>query len=197
VKSVGAVSKMVSTLDKWGTLQTPRLFHNTKLDKLSAPQLSVATLSKAEIRNLQGTRQLLYVVLENGEVVLSENSITSSILTAKGSHHIQHITHAQLSTLTPVRAAGHVTVSNGFITSIDNFSGHFLPFGESLRPVVEKSFIAAGFSDAAGRFKLYNFKSKNPLLFPIVTQEGLGMGFGKDTLLMGATVSFSQHLTIH
>lgn len=62
------------------------------------------------------------------------------------------LTHEQISDWNAVVSAGNLSVENGQVTSVDNFSGHFRPSGKDLPTIVETAFVNFGINEAKGKF---------------------------------------------
>lgn len=80
---------------------------------------------------------LAYVVLEDGTVVVGRNNENQG--------------HIDLSRGKPVLAAGEVSIINGEIKYIDNYSGHYRPAGAAAQRAAEDAFSSLGF-DVNGKY---------------------------------------------
>ena len=109
------------------------------------PPQKVDLIPLDELKYQNGTFH--YVVMPNGELrVASGNRYTGHVDLAKGR---------------PVLAAGEVSIrrKNGEISeieSVDAYSGHYQPEGNSARRAAEKAFEKAGFKDVKGKYHEYN-----------------------------------------
>lgn len=93
-----------------------------------------------QVKRVNFTRKLNYVVLENGSLRLGRIAARQV-----GGGHID------LAGGRNVLAAGEVKIVRGQIVYIDNASGHYLPHGSSAQRAAEGAFQQAGF-DAAGKY---------------------------------------------
>lgn len=82
-------------------------------------------------------RNLAYVVLDDGQLVVGKNNMLQG--------------HIDLAGGQPVLAAGEFGVLNGELRFIDNFSGHYRPFGPSAQFQAENAFQRLGF-DIRGKY---------------------------------------------
>jgi RHS repeat-associated protein len=67
--------------------------------------------------------------------------------------------HIDLSRGRRVRAAGTITLQNGSVSEIDNWSGHYIPWGQRAGRTAEAAFFRAGFADAIGKYVDKEFPS--------------------------------------
>ncbi|MEV6964289.1 LamG-like jellyroll fold domain-containing protein [Hamadaea sp. NPDC051192] len=106
----------------------PELFPNLiPKDSGYSPGLPI-NLLKGRSGNYQ------YVVLKDGTLVIGKGD-----------------GHTMLARGLPVRAAGEVKLKSGRILEINNYSGHYQPYGSNAAKAAEQAFNDAGF-DATGKY---------------------------------------------
>lgn len=87
-------------------------------------------------------RNLAYVVLEDGQLVVGKNNALQG--------------HIDLAGGRPVLAAGEFRVANGELRFVDNYSGHYRPSGASAQFQAENAFQQLGF-DVRGKYAERSF----------------------------------------
>lgn len=136
-------------------------------------------LSNEDIRHQKKRIQCIYVITDQGEVIISRRE-----------HYIRidsdgdslQITHADLAGGKPVIGAGIVVIKDGKIDSLNEDSGHYRPHdGDatrsefvSLKVIVENAFMARGLTEADGKFYYaHGYESDNPPIYPSETTTPL------------------------
>lgn len=136
-------------------------------------------LSNDDIRQQKKRTQCIYVITEQGDVLISRRE-----------HYIRvdsygnplQITHADLAHGSPVIGAGIVVIKDGKIHSLNEDSGHYRPHdGDatrsqfvSLKTIVENAFMARGLVEADGKFYYsHGYESDNPPIYPSETTTPL------------------------
>ena len=157
-------------LKSFGTFKNPPLFVNTIPETLN-PNLKWSPLTKAQLQSMNDLCRCIYVITEEGELIIAPRLLEQNIFNARGTRLITEIHHHVLGRLRPVVAAGELLVKDGKITLIDNLSGHYLPSGPKLQTVVEHVFQKNGY--AFGQYQeavwTQHFAAPTPKSRPLAT----------------------------
>jgi tetratricopeptide (TPR) repeat protein len=155
--------KIHHNLAKFQTITKPPKFADWMKD-VGMPSQPLPILTHAKIRNFVGERELMYVLTEELELIISETTYPKS-LKSEGLG-VAQVKHSQLGHLKPVLAAGELKTNNGQIININNHSGHYLPQGKQLDKLVTDAFTKFGFSEAVGKYKstINTVKARNAII---------------------------------
>lgn len=135
----------------FGTPTKPYLFRTTKTDDLRLSPAQIDKFSLDQVRAMKGKETLMYVVTKDGELLLTKEKFAQPLIVdGKTLTRVHHPEIAGKSI--PVASAGEVSVLDGKIIKIDNFSGRFRPYGEKLKEITEHAFNRHGFQEAIGKF---------------------------------------------
>ncbi|MBI5447922.1 MAG: hypothetical protein HY939_04255 [Gammaproteobacteria bacterium] len=174
-------SAAAASADAAPTLAVPLdapLFHNLRPD-IRNDQSSIRPLSISEIRKRgceDGTAMygpavpvifetFNYVITRDGlsigeEFVLANDDPLPDECAPTGAalSHGERVRayHSSLARGKAVFAAGRITVANGKIIAIDNWSGHYQPRGEHLQALIEAIFIKAEYKEAKGTYTQFD-----------------------------------------
>jgi hypothetical protein len=149
--------KVISNVHEFGVSQPPK-FHNRIWDDIPVKKPEIKYYSLNDVRNIEGTKALLYVYTQERGLLLADISAVKSIVRPARPHNgnmpliDNYILHHDLAELNPVYASGNVLVTKGKIKKIDNESGHYRPQGDHLRVTVENAFSKAGYGEVKGKF---------------------------------------------
>jgi hypothetical protein len=117
------------------------------LSKGNHGQRDFQKLSKADVRDIKGSRLLLYVIKTSGELIISQQRDSRN----------ERIQHLHLANKEPVYAAGTISVLQGEIIGISKESGGYRPRGRDLTTVIRTVFSNHGFAEA-NHHRVYRIK---------------------------------------
>lgn len=141
-------AQAASAYARLGTLNPPMKFHNV-LNDISHPE-RFFNFQSADIRKIVGPKNFLYVIDEQGTLLIGSQR-TSPFL--RNGMAVTHIHHPDLARLKPIYAGGDFLVRDGQVITITNKSGHYLPYGDHLKGLVENTFVKNKFPEALGKYK--------------------------------------------
>ncbi len=125
---------MSENYKKHGLLHPPHLFEDTGLyNDIRKETISPSLLSVSWVKE-NGISNGLYVIDYDGNLLV-------------GAEGLNGITfHSNLSR-GPVTAAGKFSILDNDTIKLDNFSGHFKPYGEDIEKIVKHAFLKSGFKE--------------------------------------------------
>lgn len=150
IKGAGAAIKAARANQlKFGTTLRPPVFGMVDKFKDIKTYQHIPSVTATEIACTKGDITYIFALTETQELLFAQRTRTTSLI---GFSNIANH-HQDLAKLQRVFAAGEVHVTNGQITKITNFSGHYQPFGHAeMAPLVEHAFESAGLQ-ATGCFQ--------------------------------------------
>lgn len=150
IKGAGAAIKAARANQlNFGTTLRPPVFGMVDKFKDIKTHQQIPSVTATEIACAQGDITYIFALTEAQELLFAQRTRSTSLI---GFSNIANH-HQDLAKLQRVFAAGEVHVTNGQITKITNFSGHYQPFGHAgMAPLVEHAFESAGLQ-AAGCFQ--------------------------------------------
>lgn len=179
MRAIKAVVMIPRNLELFGTFKEPRKFHNRITNDLPPAPTPWVGLTAAEVLSLPGLNKLIYVITKDKKLIVAKITLEQPVL-RKGME-VWKLHHHEIAGLQPVYAAGELTLRNGFIAVLNNYSGHYHPSGLHLSKLVEETLIENGYKNALGRFV---FKETSPNTFlENVTHFMIDHSPGKSALL--------------
>lgn len=150
IKGIKISKASLTNYHQFRTFKNPKLFQDLVGDN-KIPQKPLPIMSVSEIRNISKETALMYVITEEKNLIITPREYPRSLLLE--GFGIAKIYHPEIAELRAVYAAGELSVKEGKISNINNFSGHYLPEGDHLAKLAEHIFVKQGFIEATGKFR--------------------------------------------
>lgn len=173
--------KSVKNFNEFAMINPPKFHNHAGAADDIISKFSVKQYSVADIRRVSGWKGFLYVITDNGKIIIMPPNATKPFQrTGKlhdGSNRITtEIYHSDLAQFRPVYSAGEIMVKDGKIIKIDNTSGHYRPKGDHLKSLVENAFLNNGFPEVIGKYS--DFLGHYWTVDPIISFEKIKLSPG-------------------
>jgi len=160
MKYISAVARSsIANRIEFGTFSQPPYFNNVRVNEASTLSPKFETFTSSQIQSRSGANNYLWVITTDNNLLIASREVESVAhrlgLILPDEFKISQLHHHQLAGLKPVLAAGELTVEGSLIKCITDLSGHYLPVGQHLPYLVERTFQRFGFKDAAGKYQPY------------------------------------------
>jgi hypothetical protein len=141
---------MMRNFRDFGTINEPVKFKNLHVDK---PEVhpSFEPITSKDLRNMRSEYDCLFVFREDRKLVIALSDLKKEV--KRNGRYSPLLHHHDIADGQLVYVAGHVFISKGRVDWITQTSGHFQPFGDHLKKLVEHVFIQNGFASAKGKYK--------------------------------------------
>jgi hypothetical protein len=150
----GAIVKGVMNYSRYGVLYPPA-FGNRCFDvsKFADSSYVLKNHNLADIRSFEGYnsfKSFIYAITTNDKLLIGLPRTSTEIMRSRFNKLFpsREINHTDLTGLRSVYTAGEISVKNGYITKMNNFSGHYVPRGNHLDKLTKNMFIRNGFTEA-------------------------------------------------
>lgn len=140
--------KAMDNYHRFGVATLPR-FRNIKPDDILIHP--VPSISFDEIRATMGKREYIFTATPDGEMQFAPRVLEKPIYFNGRELNENH--HTDISNGRDVVLAGAFITQDGYLINVDNFSGHYLPYGNHLHKLAEELFARKGFSEIKGKFE--------------------------------------------
>lgn len=149
-------TKVIKNLHNFGIPYNPPKFYINKIDDIySANELKRMTpfiqhKNLSNIRSQTKLKNFMYVITEDNQLLISDHRYK---LPRGEKFQYKYIAHPELAQLKPIYSSGHVFVEKGLVVGINEYSGHYQPFGKHLDSLVTRTFVRNGYTEAPSKFK--------------------------------------------
>ena len=148
--AVKAMTTFSRNAHRFGSFTAPPKFAVRFTDDLPPTPTPWQGLTPEDVSRLSGQQKLLFVITEDMKLVIAHPGLKTPVM-RKGRASFE-LHHHELGGVRPVYGAGELYVNEGAISKILPFSGHYLPDGPKLGPLIERTFVKHGYPQAKGRF---------------------------------------------
>ncbi|MDP3706324.1 MAG: hypothetical protein Q8R24_10550 [Legionellaceae bacterium] len=194
-KSAMNIGLMAKNIRNFGSIREPVLFQDVRPKNLLHGDPVFVLRTVEELKSIKGEKDYIFVITEQNELLIAENTLKNSILRDGYADNFAH--HHELAGFRRVYAAGQLRMVDGHVypKGIRDASGHYLPTGPHLPKLVETTFIKHGLTEAAGQYSVTPLLRKS-IFDPIIIKHDFSFSPGKE-LLLTSPIAMAEYVKAH